>query len=398
VRIVKRLLLLYIIFKPFYIFSSGAIQISDIFLLAAFILVMFLCKFDFVLKKKVLTLLAKNKSIIIFIVLATTINSLHFLYYKNFKFILSSMYFIFILIAIILFSLVIDNKKFILKMKSAFKFGLILQLVIYIFGLGRYYDINRYMGTFNDPNQFGYFILISFIFMYAINVVTKNTRIDKLYLLITTFLVFKSASTGMLLGLFIFLFTYLLSKIITTKLRYEYVRNFVYYFSLSILILTIGLLIIKLDNNYNGESKVKTKQYAFISDRLNQKLTKANGKSEATLWQERGYDKMFLYPKKIIYGAGEGMYERFSRAAFINEFHTTFPSLLFYYGLFPFFFIIKWFYENIRNANRWLWVSYLALFIESFTLLNQRQALFWIIVTFGSVYVRQNITIGKEHA
>ena len=47
----------------------------------------------------------------------------------------------------------------------------------------------------------------------------------------------------------------------------------------------------------------------------------------------RGYDRILNYPEHIVFGAGEGAYERFRSALFASEIHSSYGTLLFCYGL-----------------------------------------------------------------
>jgi hypothetical protein len=155
----------------------------------------------------------------------------------------------------------------------------------------------------------------------------------------------------------------------------------------SLITITFIFVLFKLGINFGMEDKInKLTSNLIIVERVKDKLSRADSETEkqGNLWEERGYDKIFIYPEKIIYGSGEGMYERFSKAYHNNEIHATFPSILFYYGILPTLILIAWVLQNIKNMKFKLSIVYIALFLESFTLLNQRQALFWVIILLGS--------------
>ena len=122
---------------------------------------------------------------------------------------------------------------------------------------------------------------------------------------------------------------------------------------------------------------------SFLIERVSQKIDRIDGDSDVSIIEERGIDKILNEPHKILYGAGEGMYSRF-KGKFENEIHSTFPSILFYYGIIPFFIFVAWIYQKLKNLPFHILCVYIALFIESFFLLNQRQALFFAIIVLGS--------------
>lgn len=65
---------------------------------------------------------------------------------------------------------------------------------------------------------------------------------------------------------------------------------------------------------------------------------------------DRQLDKLLLYPEKMLYGAGQGAFERFTRASGTNEVHSTLPGILFYYGAVPFSIATR---KKCRHADGW---------------------------------------------
>jgi hypothetical protein len=320
------------------------------------------------------------------------INGLCSIYYGQPIFLLPSLYFIFIIVAIILFSYQFKDKLFLQKVSKVFKFNLILQLFIFVLHIGRYYGIERYMGTFNDPNQFGYYILISYLFIYVIDILLEKRPWNIPYLLLVTFLVFQSGSTGMLLGLSAFLGATIIYKIFTNRgITYKNVRNFMYGIAIFlVLVLTIILPLLQIITPKTKNASGWLDEQV-ITQRVTDKLSRVDSSSSSrwTIWEERGYDKIYKYPEKILYGAGEGLYDRFKLAASDNEIHATFPSILFCYGIIPTLILLKWLYDKLKGVDGFILIAYFALIIESFTLLNQRQTLFWIIIVLGSLYSKK---------
>ena len=95
------------------------------------------------------------------------------------------------------------------------------------------------------------------------------------------------------------------------------------------------------------------------------------------MYYEYAYPLNF-YPYYCLFGAGEGYYERFTKSAHLSEIHATLPSILFYYGLFPFIILLCWLINKYKRFNFKTKIPLLSMLIESFFLLNQRQTLFWI--------------------
>ena len=366
---------LYLLLKPFYIFKSGHLQPSDVFLLIGFVLLLLVMKKD---KSKFLETIKNNKFFLYFLIFSFFINFIYFIKYDNFKFIMSSLYIIFNFLGIILLSFCFDDNKFVLNISKIFKFNLLLQFFIYFAHLGRYFDTYRYMGTFNDPNQFSYYVLITLTFIYLINDSIKNNKKEILVTLISTFLILKSASTGMLMGLLILFGVRIY--------RYGEAKKIIKF--ISVFIITISFIGFLVSGNYL-KAFLQEHNDNFLIRRINDKFNRVNtSKNGPTLIQERGYDIIIKNPKYILFGAGEGLYERFNGYANI-EIHATFPSLLFYYGIIPFIILVKWIYYKIKNNKLIDILLLLPLFIESFTLLNQRQVIFWIVILYYSYFNRR---------
>ncbi len=376
---------IYLLLKPYYVFKSGSIQPADIFLLLAFIFVLLLKN-----KEIISCAINKNQKFLIFTILTLIINLIYFVLYNDFKFILSFIYFLFIFLAIIVFSIIFTQKDITIKISNILKFNIIIQLVIFIFGMGKYYGASRYMGTFNDPNQFSYYIFSSYMLIYLISNEYNVKKFNLIIFIISIFLILISASTGMLFGMICFVLLFFINKgsiIIKNIKKYKYQIMFGLFIAIPIF-LTIFFI--------NDDHRIINKDNLIIFNRISDKLSRANSNSNSvSLAQERGYDRFIYYPQYIIFGSGEGGYYRFTDTYHQGEIHATFPSILFYYGIIPFIILISWIKDKLKGSKKTNIIAIVALFIESFTLLNQRQVLFWIIILFMS-YINKHNDIFSE--
>lgn len=388
IQLAKRFLLIYLLLKPFYLFSSGGLQIADAFLILSFGLLLISLKLQKRTRKDFVDTIKSNSLFVLFVSLTLAINVIYFLYIGEFKFILSSLYFIFNLLAILTFSAFYKDKVFLRDVSKVFKFNLILQLLIFFTGIGRYYTPDRYMGTFNDPNQFGYYILISFFFIYIIRILTSRKENDILFLLVSIFLIIQCASTGMLLGIVLFVILTAGYHLFNNRITYKKLQKFVYAVCLAIILLIPVLLIAIQYPQNNTQDPNESEASQSIIERVSEKFSKAEGESDITIWEDRGYDIITKYPSNILHGAGEGAYTRFSLATnnFESEIHATLPSILFYYGIIPFIILVRWLYLKLKDSDPRILIVIAALFAESFTLLNQRQSLFWMIIVLAGLY------------
>ena len=366
----------YIFFKPFYLFHSGGIQISEIFIVLAFILTLL----DRTKKDNVTKKIFKDLNILlIFILFVVIINFIYYGIYQKTEFIISTIQYILIFMGLCVFGSRISDKNVLNNIYKITKVNLILQLVIYITGIGRYYDAFRYMGTFNDPNQFGYFIILSTSYMYVIEDILKKRRRAIWMYLVSLILIFASASTGMLMAYTILLVLHIVRE--AKAIKSWCLVNLGKIFIGMICVISIILIVISNAELKNKIEKTVSNQIQNISiaSRLKGKIDKAET-SSGSLIEERGIDKLLKYPQYLIYGSGQGYFSRFTKAAHQLEVHSTLPGIWLYYGIIPLTILLIWIYRSIKKVKLKYMIPYIALFIESFTLYNQRQLLLWIII------------------
>lgn len=375
--LIPALLSLYILLKPFYLWSSGLPQISDFVLLAAFIITIFTTS-----KKNILAVVKNNRSFFIFLVLVAIINLLYSINYADGDFNLHTAYYLFDALGIVTFSIYLEKEpESQEKLKKPFKISLIMQLAIFLLHIGRYYGSTRYMGTFNDPNQFAYYCLLSYGYIFLLGLKDKKIT-DLIYLIVAIVLIFASASTGMLIGMGVFLILHLIPAFNSLLLKIKH--NPVPILISCALIAVVGSIFVSATDNQSINNLVNNP----IVGRVQEKLSRAKGNSDITLWQERGYDRIYYYPLYVLYGAGEGAFWRFDQAFHQGEFHATLPSILFCYGIIPLTLIVYWLYKKLQGQHFEALCVYIAILAESFTLINSRQVLFWTFFILSSYLMK----------
>ena len=380
------LLLLFILLRPFYVRAAGQIQPADVFLLLYFLRIMHRDIKDGKLVKNI----KKNMLFYMFLVFAIMINGFYHKVVPDMRFLLSSLYLLYIGITVYSYDAgvsrgLIDRVRFVLYVNVA------IQFLIYCCGLGRvYYEFwengaTRYMGTFTDPNQLGFYVFIILVYAYL----TKNKKIDQYLFLgssiLGIFLVLQSKSLSAILGLIV-LYTLVSLKFISEKLK------------LNKIIICFGLICVTCGVGYYfwppADFHLETVEYTTVN-RIRYKLYKviyANGIKD--ILSERAAEKLINYPKYLIYGAGEGYYERYYPEP-VNEIHSSFVNLLFSYGIIPFALLVAWFKKRLKQMNAISWICFISIMVESTFLVNYRQALFWIawITLF---YINEEHQIGNS--
>lgn len=382
---------IYAILKPYYIRKSGTLQVADCFVLLAFItLILIQIKGKFRAHPHNIK---KIKPLVLFVLFTLLINTIYFFIYNTKDFCISSLQYIFILIGIYTFYNVLDCDRFLSNINKILKLNIVIQLVICLLGYGRYYTPTRYMGTFNDPNQFAFYIFLTYMITIIINKIEgKKHKYHGILLLIVAFLIIKSASTGSAMGFAIYV---LLSVLANFKHVIIYLKKY----KTILFVLNIGLIVILIffcllyntDEKFKSKIDEKVNNFASsaIVERIVEKIimTKDNNKG-ISLIEDRCIDKIIYYPEYLLFGAGQGYYNRFKLAKFAkNEIHSTLLGILFYYGIIPFTFLMYWLWINLKNLKFKECIPYIAILFESFILNNQRQLLLWFMIILACRFV-----------
>lgn len=366
--------LMYIFLKQFYFFSSGGLQPADLFLIVSvFLYIGKLIKGERLLIKRI------DINIVIFVFSVVLINLIYLCIYIKFEFLLSLFHYIFILGVIFIFRIMATNNLFFIRLLKVLKTILWCQLLIYFTGLGDYYMSERYMGTFNDPNQLAFFVYAALMLIHIISLYL-NKKISIIYYLITLYIIFISASTGMLLAITIYSVIWIVFSINFKKFfKKKSINKILRFFAILSLIMIFIVPNIEILSKEFNDLPI----FSRLEEKIGDRGTKISN------FDDRGYDKLLLYPEKMIYGAGQGYYARFNKAAHGGEIHSTLPSILFSYGIIPTIFFVRWIVNCLNKIPFNVWCIYLSLIIESFTLLNQRQPFFWILFLMGNIYINK---------
>jgi len=371
------LFLLSWLLKPFYLWESGTIQISDFVFILSF--------FAWVITRSGWILVDKRELPLLgFIVGTLIINGIYAAALRNAGFLISTAYYVYNFLVVIVMRDFLKNRTFLKALLLASILNLLVQLAILMMGKGSHlWGIYRFMGTFNDPNQFAFLMFTSFLVVYILSSYFKNFEMNRKKLLVLIsfglafFFIFQGGSTGMLLGITSFLVMFVI-----TFINSERTPVFMLLKALAIMLL-VAAMIIAIATGFTAtgiDSSVESN--TFLISRLFQKMEKVEDGGMMAIIEERHIDNLINYPVYLIFGAGEGAHERFSSG---YEVHSTLPALLFYYGLIPLIFLGIWLRLNLKGINKILLPAYLALLFESFTLANQRQPILWVIIVLGSL-------------
>lgn len=372
------LFLLFWIMKPFYFTESGSMQISDFIFMLSFLVWIIYQRGKIVLDKKDLYLVG-------FVFCTLIINGIYAAVYADIWFLRSTAFYVYNILIVMIIREFIKSKLFLKSLLWASAFNLLLQLGVLIMGTGRYLWMGfRFMGTFNDPNQFAFSMFTSFLVVYILSSYFKDLEKNRKKLLVlflfglALYFVVQGSSTGMLLGTgtftLLFVITFINSEN-TAAFMLLRVFAITLFAALIVYALQSGISTVNIDGSVSSGS--------FLLFRLFEKFDKVEGGGFMALIKDRGLDKLVQYPMYLIFGAGEGGFQRYPGSLY--EVHSTLPGMLFYYGIIPFMIFFKWLKFNFKGTSRIVIPAYLALLIESLTLANQRQPVLWVIIVLASL-------------
>ncbi len=361
---------LYLLLKPYYIRESGGIQPADFFLAAALPLF-------FVFKPKSCLLTdfeSRNlKAFALFTFYTVVVNLIYLIIYPGEDFYDTVLYYTFNFSGIVVFTFLIKDMNFLKRFYNIQTFNIIVQFLILIANRGRYLGGIRYMGTFNDPNQFSFYIFLGIIFTYVLEDLLARRKRRWIVYLMGTYLIASSASTGMLLGLSIFFLAVFVSEFKISRERLKSYSKFM------LLILLLG------GGVYSTSREEVNKKVTYLTSRIEEKISSTQGSSEVSLIEDRGYDKLYKNVKYLFLGSGEGDFSMARLEGYHRqEIHGTFPSFLLYYGIPGLLLVSFWLYRSLHRVPLNQLLVFMALFLESCTLAHQRQFLFWGVIILMS--------------
>ncbi len=405
---VSSLFYLFILLKPLYLFPSGSVGVADIFLMLSFLTTLYG-------KKKSgqgIRLFREDVPFYVFLGFVVLINGYWYVHYGNREFLRYTMYWVYSAAAIWTFR-VLYSHVFMRGMVLACGVNVLVQTAVLFSGHGRYFHETwggfRFMGTFNDPNQFAFFIFTMFLVLFmayrqrnesGAGEIRQQAFLRVLFYLVSglsLFLIGRSKSTGMFLGLLVFFFV-LLWQWFWDRMRSSG-RRLAWQLGGIGLAVAVGILLWQLWPY--ADFDISQTDYSLIS-RIQQKIWKFSNGNLADLLYDRSAERLVLEPQYLLFGAGEGYFERFIPWGFearlspgvfhvfhVNEIHSSFFDVWFSYGLIPMLLLTYWIMKHAVRCSRRQKAAVIALLAESFTLMNLRQPLFWFILVWSGMRITE---------
>jgi hypothetical protein len=374
-KILLIIILVFLLVNPFYLFDSGLPQPADILLAIGIVIFILSGEIKKTYKIKIVKLFLR------LILLITFINVFYFCYFTNLgqenNMYLAAAFYIFnflffqIIISLLEFS---NNKKTIDIISLFIIISLSIQTMLAFLGIqgGVKEEVtSRATIFFNNPNQLGYYSLLMLSLFAALPSKYRSMKSTMLLTLVLSFyLIMYSGSRAALVG------TVLLGGIMIYKEGFKIKLSSI--FLISVIILMVPF-ILKTDFIQKKIETMEVRGERFDNTNI----------SEA---QIRGYDRFWLYPEYIFYGAGEGKNDRF-KSFHQLEMHSGIGTILFSYGILGLFFFMVIVYEAIRQKIIINLLLILPIIVYNLTHFGLRDSLFWALL--ATIYVTTTKTISK---
>lgn len=312
-KILGVILASYIILKPFYFWSSGNPQVSDFVMVIFLIIAIFklkILKREFYKFEKILII---SFSLLIY----TSIVNLIWSAILGDLLIFPILFYMYnITVFIVLVFVVYKYPGFFLKVV----YMSIMSSIFIQFILSFFVNVGGTRATifFNNPNQLGYFVLLSVSIVFSIFRTQKNRPIVLLLFIISSFyLILLSLSQAAIASFLILIILFSLLE------RHKKTIKSVYLITLST---TSYFIYIIFSNPVLIYGKFE------IIDKLISRINSSSERNDGGGLSGRGYDRIVNHPDYWIFGAGEGLHSRFNSVLKL-ELHSIPGTIFFSYGI-----------------------------------------------------------------
>lgn len=359
----------YIILAPIYVFETGLPQPADLLILSVsgLSIALFLIKKQLVFNRVFL-------SLILMITLFAAINIAFGLTYGDSTFYFSSAYYIFNAMAFGATTIVFKDNPHKAWLFARWSFFIAIGLELAWIALFNSKTPWRETGSFNNPNQLGYWALLSAAAIVMLNYGRRMHIVDLGALMGCALMIAESLSRGAMISFVLILISLFIGK------------NISFMSKLGMVIVFLGFTLIQIFSISNAlNTSASFSGLQSVSDRLDI----FDSTSDPTKFNERGYERLIENPEYLITGSGEGAYWRFMEDATITgwsglEIHSGLATILFSYGIFGFFLFCLFVFTIFQRAPWLSWFSLAAIMAYGLTHQHVRFTGLWIYL--GIVY------------
>ena len=227
----------------------------------------------------------------------------------------------------------------------------------------------RNSGTFNNPNQLGYWALLGACGLLLLCYGRRMTLFDFIGFMCAMILALESLSRAVILSFAFILVLLMVGHYVGTTLKIAMVC----------FVFLLGLVQFLL---FGQISLVPTNADAIqgVMDRIEGTQT------PTTALEKRGFDRIIDHPQYLLFGSGEGAYYRFSPVSL--ELHSGIGTVLFSYGILGLTLFGIFSVSVFRKAPWPLWLTLIAVSLYGLTHQHIRFTWFWVYMglAYGVVF------------
>ena len=390
-RIAQVFFLLGVFAKQFYLLPSGSFQIGDALMMGSMLILLVFRDWQ------QLKLDKRDYWLVGFVLCVIFINGIYILIYgmdyqSDFHFHSSILNYVYILFIVLVFRQFCEDPVFLRALRWVLQAAILLQTVFCVLDITERYAGSRLVGTFNDPNQCAFYLMSAIFLVYLISKMTGEGH-PWLWFIPVFYCIIETSSTGMMLGVAIFFVLAVVFKIINRSVKSAIAL-------LVVLCIVLGVVFLFATGRVQlSEGITQSLMYRRIIGKM-QSFGIDDGDHSVDLdsfVHDRTLEKIVTYPDRLLYGAGEGYYDRLPAGGNDRqEIHSSVLGPLFYYGIIPCLMWFIWTGIQLKGIKRELWCVYLALIAESITLVNNRQPFFWMIFVLAGSCLAKKDYVEKE--
>ncbi|HZJ68165.1 MAG TPA: hypothetical protein VFD36_31910 [Kofleriaceae bacterium] len=354
---------LVVVLMPFYVFDSGLPQPAD--LLGLLLLFILIRRWNGKLRP---SLARPLKSLIVFMLYVIGVNIawsfllLTFTLDAKEGFLVAPSFYIFNGLTFLAFLLMFQRYGELLLWLTArlVLISLLLQVAL-AFVVPRV--VGRSIVMFNNPNQLGYYALLS---ASIVLLAQRRLRLSTIQIVVglaaSSYLALLSASKAALASI-----AGLGTLLLVSKLR-------------TIVLMSLVFVILLFTDN----------PFSKAMERAQMRIE--NDKSMQFV-DERGYDRILTHPEYCVLGAGEGAYNRFRETSMIgsHELHSSMGTLFFCYGILGTILFCIFLWRTTSGSGLRAWIIVAGVFAYGMTHQGLRFRLVWVLL--GMVVALRELAI-----
>jgi hypothetical protein len=247
----------------------------------------------------------------------------------------------------------------------------IIEMLVILLGYGSQIGY-RALGTFNDPNQMAMWVLSM---LGVVMICSPSSMLIFIAFILAAVLIGLASSRSGALGMLAIsacVMTYMVKCVAQYTLQrvpWRYVYGVA---ALMLVVFAIVLLQGELIANFVVEN------WSLLAERFREQ-------DVDDALAGRGYDRLWLYPEYLFFGAGQGAFDRFAASASrAIEIHSSWAGLLFQYGIVGSALFVCFMWAALRGAGAWIFAALTGIVLFGFFTYGLRNSSVWILLAVAS--------------